>query len=187
MVAFLPHPQLLLIFDISKTVCQSWWQLFFFIVAADQEQCQTVHQSQQRLPSAILGALCPSSAGFMSVQTSSASATYARTFFCLQHQVWGLQWVCSEWVAFLPSKSMCDCWVSDIKWHQVPSLQLWWNERSREWAIIVAREWNQKATQWGCIWDWPTLRGQASVCVEIKSASKGVPALKKKTQGRFFC
>ena len=99
MAAFLPHP--VLIFDSGKTVRQSRWRLFFFVAAADHRQRQTVHRSRRRLSSASLGALRPSSAGFMSVQTSSASATHARTFFCLQRQARGLQRVRSEQAAFL--------------------------------------------------------------------------------------
>ena len=99
MAAFLPHP--VLIFDSGTTVRQSRWRLFFFVAAADHRLRQTVHRSRRRLSSASLGALRPSSAGFMSVQTSSASATHARTFFCLQRQARGLQRVRSERAAFL--------------------------------------------------------------------------------------
>ena len=108
----------------------------------------------------------------MSVQTSSALATPVRTFFCLQRQAWGLQWVCSKGAAFLWCFEI-SVWLSasDGEWHQVPNLQLWQNEGLRERVTMVAREQNQKATQWGCIWDWPTPRGQVSVCVEIESAS----------------
>ena len=169
MAAFLPHP--VLIFNSGKTVRQSRWWLFFFVAAADHQQRQTVRQSQQRLSSASLGALRPSSAGFMSVQTSSALATHTRTF-CLQRQAWGLQRVRSKWAAFL-RRFEISVWLSpsDSEWHQVPSLQLWRNEGLRERVTMAVREQNQKVTQQGCIWDWPTPKGQASVCVKIESAS----------------
>lgn len=75
-----------------------------------QRQILIVHRSRRRLPSASLGALRPSSAGFMSVQTSSASETHARTFFGLQRQARGLQRCApSKRLFFGASKSARDC------------------------------------------------------------------------------
>lgn len=109
MAAFLLRP--VLIFDSGETVHQSQRRLFF-VVAADHRQRQilVVHRSRRRLPSASLGALRPSSAGFMSVQTSSASETHARTFFGLQRQARGLQRCApSKRLFFGASKSARDC------------------------------------------------------------------------------
>ncbi|KIK00803.1 hypothetical protein K443DRAFT_7384 [Laccaria amethystina LaAM-08-1] len=76
MAAFLPRP--VLIFNSGETMRRSRRRLFFFVVAADHQQRQVVHRSRRRLLSASLGALRPSPAGLMSVQTSSAPATQAR-------------------------------------------------------------------------------------------------------------